>query len=496
MGVKGSVLDCADRILGGARRANVTLSILKRVGRASGPVRCLLGAALLVPLGCSQAKPPPSVLLVLIDTLRPDYLGCYGFQAPVSPSMDRLGSESLVFDHCYAPAPWTKPSIASLFTSLYPLNHGVVNHEGMWKRPDAKSVEKGVLGEKAVTLAELLQARGYRTGAFVANPWITPEYGFAQGFDRFDARGFYPPAREVLSRAEAWMDSIPADRPFFAYVHLMDVHGPYRAPLNHDAELARSPRVQSDVALSASEWEAIPEYLRKVAWAEGPPGRYVRNWRIRYAAGVRHEDDELGAFLERLRKQGVLDRALLVVTADHGEELYDHGGWNHGGTLYEEQLHVPLLIRPRGGARPPRRVETTVSLLDLLPTIVTRAGGTPPPAAAGESLVPILAGETVEEARILLAMAPTTGPEWISLRAGKAKLILNQETLETRVFDLHADPGEATNLAKSRPDLAHRLTVALEERVRDAQQAGLFELAAQPPSEETRELLQSLGYTN
>jgi len=462
--------------------------------RAAGS--CLLGAGLLLPLACHRTAPPPSVVLVLIDTLRPDYLGCYGFQGPVSPAVDRLASESVVFDRCVAPAPWTKPSVASLFTSLYPVNHGVVNHEGLWKRPDSGEVEKGVLGPSAVTLAEVLRDRGYRTGAFMANPWITPEYGFDQGFDRFDHRGFYPPAPQVLARAEAWLDSIPGDRPFFAYIHLMDVHGPYRAPPVHDAALSGSPTVQSDVQLTREEWEAIPEYLRKEAWTRGPGGRFVHTWRTRYAAGVRGVDDVLAGFLDRLRETGVLDRALLVLTADHGEELDEHGGWNHGATLYEEQLRVPLLIRPRGGAHPARHYPGLVSLLDVMPTLVSRAGGGVPPAAAGENLVSVLDGGTVEEGRVLLAMATTTGPEWIALRAGDYKLIRNQATGETRVFDLAADPGERANLADRRPDLARRLTEALGERMGDAQQAGLFEPAGQPPSKETRALLRSLGYTN
>lgn len=466
------------------------LSRLRRLGPG------FAGVMLLFPLACHRAEPPPSVVLILIDTLRQDYVGCYGFGPPISPALDRVASESVVFDHCYAPAPWTKPSVASLFTSLYPVNHGVVNHEGLWKRPDAEALEKGVLGKNAVTLAEVLHARDYRTAAFMANPWITPEYGFDQGFDHFDHRGFYPPAREVLGWAGAWLDSIPKDRPFFAYVHLMDVHGPYRSPPGYDAMLARSPRTASDTLLSPAEWKAIPEYLRKLPWTQRPAGRSVHAWRTRYAAGVRNLDDILGGFLDHLRNTGVLDRAMLVVTADHGEELYDHGGWNHGATLYEEQLRVPLLIRPRGGARPPRHYPGLVSLLDVMPTLVARAGGVLPEAAVGENLGPILAGGTVEEARTLLAMATTTGPEWIALRAGGYKLILNQETGETQVFDLDVDPGEQTNLAGDRPDLAAELTAALRERMGDASRAGLFEPASQPPSEETRALLRSLGYTN
>ena len=190
----------------------------------------MLFVATLAPLAaCGEGRPePPNLILVVADTLRADYLGFYGFDGDVSPILDRLAAESVVFENCFSQAPWTKPSAASLLTSLYPGTHGLTDHEGGYGSEEPRT---SVLPDSAVTLAEILGERGYRTGAFVANSFLARDYGFAQGFDVYDdyAAPAETPADEILVHAGRWLEHSDQDRPFFLYVHLMDVHWPYDA---------------------------------------------------------------------------------------------------------------------------------------------------------------------------------------------------------------------------------------------------------------------------
>jgi len=184
------------------------------------------------------------------------------------------------------------------------------------------------------------------------------------------------------------------------------------------------------------------------------------------------------------------------VTSDHGEELHDHGGWNHGTTLYEEMIRVPLILRPPEGIEGGRVCDDLVSLLDLYPTLALQAGGAVPAAIMGEDLMSTFEGRQETAPRVLFGMATTEGPELVAIRAAGYKLILDQGTEDVLLFDVDADPGETRNLWGERADVGRQLRERLVRGLADIQDAGLFEAATRPPSEETRELLESLGYTN
>src|SRR6185503_491446 len=256
-------------------------------------------------------------------------------------------------------APWTKPSVASLFTSLNPMEHGVTNHEGAMWSPEEPDLEKGVLRLDAYTMAERLKARGYATAAFVANPWMSWQYGFDQGFDVYSsiASVVDPPADRVTLEAKRWLESAGAKEPYFLYLHLLDVHGPYNASDSVYNLVRQSPSVQTDEVLSDAEWNGILPSTLQALWARDSTGmkkpetRRMDTWRGRYAAEVRDMDNRLGPFLSALEERGYLDHAYLILIADHGESLHDHGNWDHGYTLFEEQIHVPLIIRPPGGLK-------------------------------------------------------------------------------------------------------------------------------------------------
>ena len=437
----------------------------------------------------------PSIVFVLVDTLRADYLGAYGFAGAISPHLDRLAKQSVVFEQAFSQAPWTKPSIASLFTSLHPEQHGVVAHEGRYGGQEHRDVRSAALPQRARTLAEVLRDHGYETAAFVANPWITRSLGFAQGFDIFDVErtGNDVAAQELLVRAEAWMAQRDPARPFFLYLHLMDVHGPYRASRpDHDALRAASVSGERRT-LTQSELGKLPGYLVRDGGPLGDPRR-LETWRIAYAAGVRSVDRAIGEFLSALEQRDQLENVLVLVTSDHGEELADHGGWGHGRSLYEEQIRVPLIVRLPGAIGAGRRVERVVSLIDLMPTLLPMAGARVPSAAVGEDLGPLLAGEPMDSLGVSFASGVKWRPNMKSVRTQTRKWIESPRPDSRLFFDIETDPLESTNLFKNDPGAADALAGSLADHRAHLALGQILPARARALDAATREKLEALGY--
>jgi arylsulfatase A-like enzyme len=411
-------------------------------------------ATLLVLSACQRSAPKPSIILILVDTLRADYLGVYGFDGPISPRIDAFVAESVLFENCFAQAPWTKPSTASLLTSLQPGVHRVLSHRGQFL---ARRVvgNSEALSEEAVTLAEALHAGGYATGAFVANPWVRPEHGFNQGFDVFDLHpaGKATPS-DPIKAARRWIAELPKDRPYFAYIHLMDVHGPYNAP-EEDYEAVRNSHHLGGEPIPLTQLQIlqVPKYLRKSPWMQANPDD-VRVWRARYAANVHAADRHLGEFFAELRADGALERSIVVLTADHGEQLHEHGGWDHGYGLYDEELHVPLIVRLPGGRTGGRRIAAVVSLIDVMPTIVKLTGAPAVGGMQGRDL-----SESLEGRSSGLRSAPSfaTAVKWKpglqSVRTERHKFIKDSQNYHTELYDLQTDRSETTNIAGASPAL-------------------------------------------
>jgi hypothetical protein len=267
----------------------------------------------------------PNVIVYLVDTLRADAVGCYGQLRPTSPTLDGLAADSVVFTEATADSPWTRSSVASLFTGLSPLRHGVNG------RVDA-------LSEDAVTIAELLRDAGYETAGFVTNGNVAPVYGFAQGFDVFELLpgaivpgpdGVVPeplPGSDVLTdRALAWLERRAADKPFFLYLHAADPHSPYLP----------APRFLEQVGADAAPTDVGSLGMMRLLHLHRLPvdEALVHALRTRYDAEVAQNDYELGRLVRELRRRRLLDDSIVVFTADHGEEFHEHGGWEHGRTV-------------------------------------------------------------------------------------------------------------------------------------------------------------------
>jgi choline-sulfatase len=373
----------------------------------------------------TQSAPPPpakSVVLLLVDTLRADHLRAYNANTRVAtPALDKLAADSILFENAQAPESWTKPSVASVLTGLHPASHGA-------RFGDAR------LSDSAFTIAEAYKQAGFVTGTFIANGFISEKFGFNQGWDQYTnymhekRRGN---AERVFRDAGAWVEAHKRER-FFLYLQTVDPHVPYDPPPEflklYDAEPYDGPIRPRLTA----------ELLEK---AKQVPPKQVFDDRDRhylealYDGQVSYHDKYLGLFIERLKKLGLYDQVTFVVTADHGEEFYDHGSYGHGHSVYQELLAVPFVVHWPGAA--PRRVSDTVSIIDVSPTLLAASGLPIPDVMEGENRLPQALGALPSGPAV--AFSNFLDDRRV-IRAGRWKLILRG--LATTLFDLKTDPHE------------------------------------------------------
>jgi arylsulfatase A-like enzyme len=446
-----------------------------------------------------SARSRPDVLLVLVDTLRADHLSAYGYGLPTSPAVDRMASEAESFTRAFAPAPWTRPSCGALLTSRYPREIGLSD---MWSP----------LPKEIPILPQLLQAEGYATAGIVSSVQLSPPFGFAKGFDVLDigtsylrwtgatqalgrlgviSRSEYYPrydARQLTDRAIEWLERQPRDRPVFMYLHYSDPHEPYQPPPLDD----RWREFASDQALRL---ETPPS---------GPPtdGRTFSTAEreaviARYDAEIAFFDAQFGRLLDHLKTRGRYEETLLILTADHGEEFQEHGGWLHAHTLYNELLHVPLIIKyPRRLAGVNGRVtEQPASLIDVVPTIREVLGAAWPLSAfRGESL---LGREVAPGGQTRAVYADNGSPPLRALLWGPDKLIqrldehgnvVGEEHYSLpRDFGEHAAPAPS-EIDRQRLEEMRRQLIEIYERGAPAKQVTV--------DDETYQELRALGYVN
>ncbi len=435
----------------------------------------------------------PNIIFIMIDTLRADRVGVYGCDKGLTPNIDAIAKEGLVFADTVAAAPWTLPSVGSLFTGYYPSVHKAISYSEISRsqRAIAALQQQGrpaptisILPDELQTLAEAMQVLKYETAAFSANGFIQKEFGFGQGFDTF-VNCWKPeqnsvPAPDVMRPALEWLDTRknPA-KPFFLYLHFMDVHGPYNAaPRFMDPLMAKFDTTPPTQRMTADEFERINAYMRKPPepltrtqaeyWAKFQRTREY--WDARYDAGVAQMDDYIGQVVAALRERGVWDDAYVILLADHGEALNDHSGfWEHGYSQYQTDLAVPMILR-LPGVVPAGRVETRVSLIDLMPTVIDQFGRDTGN-LQGQSLVSFFPGNTNGGGRPHFAEALKfwggEGDDGKAVFDGKWKYFEMpvKQGVAPLLFDLQADPGETNNLAATEAAVASRLKTALNEQV-------------------------------
>lgn len=421
------------------------------------------------------------VIVYMIDTLRADRLGVYGSELGLTPRMDELANESVVFTDARAQSSWTRPSVVSTFTGLYPQTHGVD------ERND------GLAGE-VETLAERLWAAGVDTRAVITNGNVSHQFGLGQGFgeykrlgeeqsresmhvlsDELNQWGLYLLQQHAVARG---------DQPFFLYLHATDPHAPYtpREPF--------ASRFASGVDRTLGSLDSF----RRRREGEAPSDESVRDQLLAlYDAEVAWTDHQLGVLIDELRERGLWDDTLFVVIADHGEEFLDHGHWEHGRTLYDEQLRVPLMIKPPSGVGTPRRVAGPAGHVDLAPTILDALGVDYDPAEFdGMSLWPVLAGATDQSTGATsLSHLELSDESLRSVVAGRWKLIEDLRRERKILFDVERDAAELDQLLQEEPLRAGVLSQERRrlERTLEAESAEELEL-----DEETKKQLEALGY--
>ena len=390
------------------------------------------------------------VVVVVNDAMRRDRLGVYGGRAK-TPAFDAFANENLRFDQAYAQAPWTRPSVATLLSGLLPSQHGVGMERGV-QRKTPRAVPQQV-----VTLAELLRDAGYRTAAFVANPWLEAAFGYDQGFDVYDASfasfgiegsGPKPDGVAVSERALAWLDQIPAGTPYFLYVHTLDSHRPYPALELADLEAQRE-RIAAPPPVPPTD--AMLAELRAIVEVKGAPGAppplvepRVAMAEIAYEKGIEHFDAALARLRDGVARRAVGARTAVSVTSDHGEAFFEHGYANHGRGLHDEELAVPLAMRLPGVSGPASGVQCLTGLVDVMPTLCTYLDLACPDGLAGEDLLAPHAGR-----RFLVSEAVGAAPRHRAIRNRRWKLLWQPDGAPEgargnpwSLYDLLADPGE------------------------------------------------------
>lgn len=454
-----------------------------------------------------------SVVLIVVDALRADHLGTYGYSArPTSPNIDRWAGRGLVFERAWATSPWTLPSFGSILTGHLPSAHaaGIEVGEGAGAAVEAGAEVEVVAARNFVTLPEavptvagILAAQGFATGALVANPFLDPRFGLGRGFAYYDhydtSNSEVRRAAEVVDLALEWIDA-NSSRPFFLLVHLFDPHLDYDAPAPFGGRFAVTGTATAATTAAGEEGLELPvQGLWPIRNRLTDMSAAERDFiTAAYDEEIAYVDAEVGRFLQGLEDRGALDSALVALTADHGEELFEHGGFEHGHTMFDEVLRVPLILW--GPRVAPGRESAPVSLIDLVPTILEAAGvassggdarAFPEHSLPGLSLLDT-ARSTWPEQRALIAERLLYGPEAKAIVRWPYKAILEIESGKAMLFDLEEDPGEHHDLAAQRPAALTALLGELAERLSAAGALGVA--TAADIDEGLLRRLRALGY--
>ncbi len=459
--------------------------------------------------------PPRGVILLLADTLRADHLEVYGYTRPTAPELTRLASEGAVFEDCISQASWTKVSVASILTSLYPTSHGISRITD-W------------LPGSGVTLAEVYRDAGYATLSLLSNPLPGRLSALHQGFEEVHERESLslPPGQSTSKTARGYVDRLlpwleaHRDVPFFVFLHVLDPHTPYQTypPYDklwgdpaHRAEYNRQLQLVSEyVQDPARRFLGIPtrEELEK---AGIDAQKFVAYEIDLYDSSIRAMDAEIARLMEGLSSIGLEDDTLIAVISDHGEEFLEHGKLRHGQTLYGEMTNVPLIIWGSGRV-PTAVVSETVQSIDLMPTLLELSSLPLPEGIQGQSLVPLLQGgasssEWRRRPAVSERATPPTGPHLAGVEIDSFAVVADGWKLihhprrpggwpEYELYDHRSDPLDLLDLAASKPEIVEQLARELESWHEQALAARLVAEETTPEGLSSEELqrLRSLGY--
>ena len=419
-----------------------------------------------------------SIVMISLDTTRPDHLSLYGYDGPTSPNLEALAADGLVMQNFLTTSSWTLPTHASLFTGLYPSTHGAhYSNQGDVGLGDADGAPQGFdafrvnrLPDEAITLAEILRAEGYRTYAVAAGPWFKPVFGLDQGFDHYDA-AFDSlsgrPGNLVSDLAIGFIDHAGLD-PFFLFLNYFDPHDPYEP---HE-----------------SSWE---QFLK-------PSKDFARSKEIAlYDAEILFMDRQIGRVIDELKARNHYDSSWIVVTSDHGEHFGEHDLEGHGFSLYEGVVRGVLIIKPPAGVALEVDREIRAQSVDIMPTLLEAIGISLPHAIEGQALNALThpaITELYRSAGNVQWKGERFQRELRAIYSGDYKLILSSKPgdFDAGLFDLKSDPGETHDLSNGQPEVLKTMSEALERWT-----AGRSTLPPSPVGKldpETRRQMKALGY--
>ena len=451
-------------------------------------------------------------VLVIGETGRRDHWQLYGYERATTPRIDAFAAEATLFERAFSQSSWTKPSMASLLTGHFPTMHQT-------------NLEASILPQSETIVTEHLRAQGYRTAVLSGNPWVTPDYGFGRGVDHFfsiyderfarvtqfmrtlkrlsklmgDRKWVYnrvkllvqgelsTTTRDEVVAAEAvrWLEQ-NRQGPFYMHLQLMSPHHPYDPPPPFD-------KFVPDRSVKPMTVYPKKSYF---FFEHGEPldAKQSADMIARYDGDILFADTVFGGLLDKVRGMGLLDDTIVVLTSDHGEEFYDHQNWGHGQSVYNELLHVPLIVRDPKAFTPGRRVATPVMSIDIVPTLLALVGSPPMPLAAGRNLVDVERQTRSPDAFSELIYKFGAARSVVS---GDHKLVdLQQgERKQARLYDLRGDFGEQHDLAASNPAQTTQLTQQLGA-IHDWAAGHQSESKSLAVTDEMQQRLKALGYVN
>jgi arylsulfatase len=426
----------------------------------------------------------PNIILLVVDTLRADYCPARGGSCS-TPALESLAQKGVLFEQCYALAPWTPPSMSGMFASAYPPGLAAGPTRKPW-RDEARSYS---LRPQDKSLAELLVSDGRKTCALVGNPVVSEMTSLFHGFEtRADSpatvkrpSGYlrclpllastlsaHIPSLKITSYNDTTIDLTRwavaylrsrKNAPFFLWVHYLDPHAPYDPPAAYRTMNGPWPSFAAN--LDDEKWFEDGDHGLPLGDFDARNRPYVRSL---YEGEVRYVDDSIGRIAAELRRLGLEDNTFVCVTSDHGEEFWEHGGWGHGQTLYDELIHVPLILAGPGLSH--RTVEERVSAIDLMPTLAELAGVAPAESWLGASLAPLARGEvTAPSPKPCYARATSYRVRAEPLEmviSGQYKLVRGVNTGSDEFYNIPQDPGETRNLAAEEPQRVSQLAELLD----------------------------------
>ncbi len=483
----------------GAVAALLAALVASGCSRSSDPGATQADAAAPAPSSAGADRRAPNVVLITVESLRTDHVGVYGGKSrsrpetPLTPNLDALGQEAVVYDDAHSVTSWTLASHASLFTGLYPSTHQTIH-----------ATDK--LGDAYETLAERLAGRGYETAGVISGPYLRRAHNLSQGFTHYYDEMASPTHVQAHSdvtnpRMEAAMRHViehetDPSRPFFLFAYFWDSHYDYLPPQPFDSMFTGPDCEQIEVRNFETTQVVNPNIT---------PGQlaYVLS---QYAGEVRATDETLGRFFQLLKDKGLWDDTVIIITADHGDEFFDHGEKGHFNNVYAETVHVPLIVKyAKGGPR--GRDSRLVSLVDVLPTALELAGA-PPPQLPGRSLLSKDPDENraiyyeltsvwyTFESKAPMVPASKRTRTWNGIRRGAHKLVTSPELARTELYDVRSDPAEKSDISAAHTPLVQQLVADLDQWKQAEQQvAATFQRGgAAALSEAETERLRALGY--